>query len=372
MTARAYQPGQHPDLPPPKGMSGPLVWLRANLFSSWLNTGLTLAALALLAGAIPAVIQWAVLAADVDGTSRQDCDTAGACWAVIAERWRLFVFGFFPQDEIWRPALAMALLPIAAVPLLYAELPHRRVLMWGTIAYPVLAAWLLGGGLGLPEIEMRQWTGFVLTLVIGVTGIAASLPIGILLALGRQSDLPVVRTVCIAFIETVRGVPLITVLFFSSVMLPLFLPDGVSLDKLVRALIVVALFASAYMAEVIRGGLQAIPAGQIEAARALGLGYWRTMGLVVLPQALRISIPGIVNTFIGLFKDTSLVTTIGLLDLVGMADATLTDQNWLGLRMEVYLFVALIFWVVCFSMSRYSVWLEGRLDRDPAAARGGP
>ena len=197
---RAYPPGQHPDLPPPPGVTGPAAWLRAHLFASWFDTVLTLAAAALIVLAAVPFFNWAVTTADFSGASRLDCTSEGACWAVVAERWRLFLFGFFPSGEIWRPALAIVLLPVAATPLLYADMPYRDRFLWGTLAYPFLAAWLLGGGFGLEAVAMGQWTGFVLTLVIGVSGIAASLPIGILLALARQSDLPVIRVVSIAFI----------------------------------------------------------------------------------------------------------------------------------------------------------------------------
>jgi len=231
----------------------------------------------------------------------------------------------------------------------------------GLIAALIVAPVLLGGGVaGLGVVETRQWGGMMLTVVVTVYGLAAAFPLGVLLALGRRSELPMVRAVSVAFIELWRGVPLITVLFMSSVMLPLFLPEGVEMNKLVRALVGVALFAAAYMAEVVRGGLQAIPPGQYEAAAALGLGYWRTMGLVVLPQALRHVVPGIANTFIALFKDTTLVLVIGLFDFLGVIQAALTDTEWLGFAPEGYVFAAAVYWVVCFSMSRFSQRLERR------------
>jgi len=228
--------------------------------------------------------------------------------------------------------------------------------------YPFIAYYLwLGDGFGLTFVETAKWGGLFLTLVVAGTGIAASLPIGILFALGRRSDMPAIRSVSIAFIELWRGVPLITVLFMSSVMLPLFLPEGVNFDKLLRALIGVALFSAAYMAEVVRGGLQAIPKGQYEAAAAMGLGYWKMMRLVILPQALKLVIPGIVNTFIGLFKDTTLVLIIGLFDLLGIVQAATTDPQWLGMAVEGYIFTAFVFWIFCFSMSRYSMYIERKL-----------
>ena len=231
------------------------------------------------------------------------------------------------------------------------------------LLYPLLAFWLLHGGFfGLEEVPTSRWGGLMLTLVIAAVGIAGALPLGILLALGRRSDLPAIRVLCVTFIEFWRGVPLITVLFMSSVMLPLFLPEGLSFDKLVRALIGVILFQSAYIAEVVRGGLQAIPKGQYEAAAAMGLGYWRMMGLVILPQALKLVIPGIVNTFIALFKDTSLVIIIGLFDLLNSIKQATSDPAWIGMATEGYVFAALVFWIFCFGMSRYSMRLERRLD----------
>ena len=231
------------------------------------------------------------------------------------------------------------------------------------VIYPVIAFYLLhGGAFGLSTVATSQWGGLMLTLVIATVGIAGALPLGILLALGRRSNMPAVRVVCVTFIEFWRGVPLITVLFMSSVMLPLFMPEGMNFDKLLRALIGVILFQSAYIAEVVRGGMQAIPKGQYEAAAAMGLGYWRAMGLVILPQALKMVIPGIVNTFIALFKDTSLVIIIGLFDLLNSVKQATADPSWLGMATEGYVFAALVFWIFCFGMSRYSMHLERKLD----------
>ncbi len=356
-----YVRGEHPDLPPPREMSGAVGWMRNNLFSSLPNTLATLISLLVLYWIGKGILTWAFLDADFVGQSARDCNSDGACWALVTTRWQQFMFGFYPTAELWRPILAFALLCFAVMPWLREDMAARRTAMKLSLLFPIIAFVLLAGGLGLEKVETSQWGGLMLTLVVGVSGITASLPLGILLALGRQSDLPVIKSLSVAFIELIRGVPLITVLFMASVMLPLFLPEGVTLDKLLRALIMVALFAAAYMAEVIRGGLQAIPKGQIEAAQALGLGYWRTMILIVLPQALRIVIPGIVNTFIGLFKDTTLVAIIGLFDLLGIAQNALTTTAWQGLFIEAAVFVAAVFWVFCFSMSRYSQKLEQRL-----------
>ncbi len=225
--------------------------------------------------------------------------------------------------------------------------------------YPVLGFYMLVGGvLGLPLVETHFWGGLFLTLVVAGTGMATALPIGILLALGRRSELPVIKTVCIAFIEFVRGVPLVSVLFMASVMFPLFLPENVTFNKLLRALVGIAFFYAAYMAEVIRGGLQAIPKGQYEAAKALGWAYWKMMTVIILPQTLRLVIPGLANNFLSLFKDTTLVAVIGLLDLLGIAKAAMADSEWLGFTKEAYVFAAIVFWVFCFAISRYSVHLE--------------
>jgi len=358
-----YEPGSHPNLPPPPGSVGPIAWMRENLFSSWLNAALTLLSLFVVVVIVPPIADWAYFSATFEGTSREACTaTSGACWAVVTSRWDQFFYGLYPQAETWRLNLAFVGLLIAVTPWLVPNTPFRRPLVLFSFAFPFIAAWLLRGGFGLEEVHTGRWGGFSLTLVIGVTGIVASLPLGILLALGRQSNLPVISWLSIAFIETVRGVPLIMFLFMASNMLNLFLPSGVQFDLLLRALIAVTLFSAAYMAEVVRGGLQAIPKGQMEAAQAMGLSYWQAMIFIILPQALRIVIPGIVNSFIALFKDTSLVAIIGLFDLLNMAKAIVTDTDWQGLSIEVYAFAALVYWIVCFSMSRYSIWLEGRLD----------
>lgn len=353
-----------PSLPPPRLSVGVVGWLRANLFSNWFNTLLTLLAIYLVWLIVPPLLQWAVFQADWTGTTRADCTNDGACWVFIKERIDQFMYGFYPEELRWRVDLTVWLAVIGAAPLFVPMMPRKA--LYGLVflvAYPLLAFWLLHGGfLGLSEVETSQWGGLMLTLVIAAVGIAGALPLGILLALGRRSKMPAIRVICVTFIEFWRGVPLITVLFMSSVMLPLFLPEGLSFDKLLRALIGVILFQSAYIAEVVRGGLQAIPKGQYEAAAAMGLGYWRMMGLVILPQALKLVIPGIVNTFIALFKDTSLVIIIGLFDLLNSIKQATTDPAWLGMATEGYVFAALVFWIFCFGMSRYSMRLERKLD----------
>ena len=346
---------------PPVASAGLIGWLRQNLFSSVSNTILTLVSVYLLSLAIPAILDWAFLSSQVSGNTRFDCKVEGACWAWLDQRFGQFLFGFYPEGERWRVILAFILLFPALIPWLTQGVPGQRYLRWFSVAYPAIATILLAGGLGLQEIPTDKFGGFMLNLIVGLSGIVLSLPVGILLALGRQSKLPLIRWFSIGFIEAIRGVPLITLLFVSNILLPIFLPPDMTLDSIVRVIIMVTAFASAYMAEVIRGGLQAIPSGQYEAAHAMGLNYWKSMRLIVLPQALRISIPGIVNTFIGLFKDTTLVIVIGLFDILGIANAMVSNPDWLGLSTETYVFVAVFFFAVCFSMSRYSMWLERRL-----------
>ncbi|MFQ5567725.1 MAG: amino acid ABC transporter permease, partial [Paracoccaceae bacterium] len=287
-----------------------------------------------------------------------------ACWAVINERFNQFLFGFYPAELYWRPVLAFVLLGVALVPVLFDNVPFRNYGLMYAAVYPVIAFFLLWGGLGLQPVESAQMGGFLLAITIGVIGIAASLPIGILLALGRQSSMFFIKTICVVFIEFIRGVPLITLLFVASVVLNYFLPPGTSFDLILRVVIMVTLFASAYMAEVIRGGLAALPTGQYEAADSLGLNYWKSTRLIIMPQALKVSIPGIVNTFIGLFKDTTLVSVIGLFDPVGLLNPIRATAEWNGILWELYLFVAVFFWIFCFSMSRYSMYLERKLKTD--------
>jgi len=358
-----YTVGQHPDLPAPITTTGVIGWARLNLFATIPNAILTVLAVLLLLWLIPPVIDWAFISADWSGQTREDCTREGACWVFIKVWFRQLMYGRYPVEEIWRINLAYVI-AIAAGILLFV--PGLRGKPWIglflLVGFPIIAFYLfVGDSFGLPGVETPLWGGMFLTLVIAGVGIVASLPIGVVLALGRRSNMPVVRALCIAFIELWRGVPLITVLFMASVMFPLFLPEGVNFDKLIRALLGVMFFSSAYMAEVIRGGLQALPKGQYEAAQALGLSYWKMMGLVILPQALKLVIPGIVNTFIGLFKDTVLVLIIGLFDFLGMVQLAGTNPDWLGFAIEGYVFAAFGFWIFCFGMSRYSQHLEKKL-----------
>lgn len=353
----------HSVLRPPPATVGAIGWMRKNLFSSPLNSILTLlAAYVALSVALP-IISWAFINADWRGDSREACDSGGACWVFIRVRFGQFIYGFYPEAERWRVNAAFLLIIATAAPLFIESFrPKTLVTVFLFTGIPAIVFALFYGGIGgLLLVETHQWGGLMLTLILAAVGITAALPIGILLALGRRSDMVVIRTLCVTFIEFWRGVPLITVLFMASVMLPLFLPEGVSIDKLLRALIGIVLFQSAYMAEVVRGGLNAIPRGQTEAAQSLGLGYWRMMGLIVLPQALKLVIPGIVNTFIALFKDTTLVLIIGLFDLLAIIQAAFSDARWLGYSHEGYVFAALCFWIFCFSMSRFSQRLERKL-----------
>ncbi|SDT93019.1 amino acid ABC transporter membrane protein 2, PAAT family [Pseudomonas pohangensis] len=353
-----------PDQPAPLMSVGVLAWLRNNLFSNWFNTLLTLTAIYLVWLIIPPVLNWAFLDANWSGSTRADCTGEGACWVFIRTRFDQFMYGFYPEALRWRVDLTLALAILGAAPLFVRWMPRKIIYGAGfLLLYPLIAYALLHGGFfDMEVVRSSRWGGLMLTLVIAAVGISGALPLGIMLALGRRSDMPAIRVLCVTFIEFWRGVPLITVLFMSSVMLPLFLPEGMNFDKLIRALIGVILFQSAYVAEVVRGGLQAIPKGQYEAAAAMGLGYWRMMGLVILPQALKLVIPGIVNTFIALFKDTSLVIIIGLFDLLNSIKQATTDPAWLGMATEGYVFAALVFWIFCFGMSRYSMRIERKLD----------
>ncbi len=353
-----------PDLPPPANTRGIMGWLLKNLFNSPLNTILTFIIAYFVCRGFVAVFDWAILDANWIGTTRDACTKDGACWPFISVRFEQFMFGFYPESELWRPKLFFASLAILVALLAYDKTPKRAwIFLFGITVYPFLTAELLEGSLfGLPIVETHKWGGLLITLVIALVGIVASLPIGILLALGRRSEMPIIRSLSTVYIEVWRGVPLITVLFMASVMLPLFLSHGTEANKLVRALIGVVMFSSAYMAEVVRGGLQAIPKGQYEAADALGLSYSKKIILIIMPQALKITIPSIVNTFLGLFKDTSLVLIIGMFDVLGIGQAANTDPAWLGFATESYVFVALVFWIFCFGISRYSIWLENKLN----------
>ncbi|WP_417413170.1 amino acid ABC transporter permease [Hoeflea sp.] len=358
---------ESPTMAAPVSTGGVAGWLKVNLFATPRDTVLTILTFLFLLWIVPPIIDWAFISAVWTGESREAClaPGTGACWAFVEAKFGQFIYGRYPIDERWRVNLSGILLIIGLVPIAIPSVPYKREnALYLLVVFPVLAFILLTGQFGLEPVETPLWGGLLVTLVVAIVGIVVSFPLGILLALGRRSEMPIVKMFSVIFIEFWRGVPLITVLFMSSVMLPLFLPDGVSFDKLLRALIGVALFSSAYMAEVIRGGLQAIPKGQYEAANAMALTFWQGTRLVIMPQALKLVIPGIVNTFIGLFKDTSLVLIIGLFDLLGIVQQNMNDQNWISPATPAtgFVFAAFIFFIFCFSMSRYSAYMERRLD----------
>ena len=421
---------------PPTSEVGFVGWMRANLFSSWFNSALTLVSLYFVIKILAFLLPW-IFSPTWNAGSLNECREilhamgksghfAGACWGVINERWEQLLFGFYPNgsaegssDLRWRPILSFVLLAVALAPILFAESVPRK-LIWFSAAFPFIFPWLLWGGtiwppilaaagfvigylvfkflasiagelvgmivgvlaaivwwlfligpiggalasilpIGLEPVISRDFGGFTLSITIGVVAIGCSLPIGIVLALGRQSDLLIVKAICVGFIEFIRGVPLITLLFVASTLLNIFLPPGTNFDIILRVMIMATLFSAAYMAETIRGGLAALPKGQYEGADSLGLDYWQSQRLIIMPQALKISIPGIVSNFIGLFKDTVLVSVIGLLDPLGLSQGIRSDANWNGIVWEIYGFIALIFFIFCFGMSRYSMYLERKL-----------
>ena len=368
---------------PPIFQIGAILWLRTNLFSSWVNGLLTLASLYLLYISIPPLLDWMVLSANFNfGTvnilgfeikfsevmaDNQNCGREAACWPYIYEKLYMYIYGFYPREESWRPDTVYGLtaLLFVIVRLVRNYKYKNRVILSLIVAYPIVSYILLAGGFGLlPVVETHRWGGLLLTLVIASVGIIVSFPIGVVLALGRRSNLRVIKLFSTLFIEFIRAVPLITILFMASFVLPLFLESGNNFDKLLRALIGIALFQSAYFAEVVRGGLQAIPKGQYEAADAIGLSYLQKNALIILPQALKISIPNIVGSSISLFKDTTLVLIIGLMDMLAMVNMTSQDPYWLGRETEGYVFVTMVMWVILYSMSRYSRKLEIRFNTE--------
>ncbi len=335
-------------------------WVRANLFGSWPETLATLLILWLLWKTLPPFIDWAFLDAVWQPDAKACRAAEGACWGFIAEKHRFILFGTYPYEQHWRPGLASAILiglwVFSAIRLFWR---WWLALVW-LFGLTVIGVLMWGGVLGLPYVENERWGGLILTLLLTTFGLAIAFPLSILLALGRRSDMPVIRGLCVGYIELVRGVPLISLLFMASVMLPLFLPSGVTIDKLLRAQIAMILFAAAYLAEVVRGGLQAIPRGQYDAAHALALPFWRRTCLIILPQALRISVPPLMNTFIAFFKDTSLVLIIGLFDLLSTIKISLSEPAWIGYGVEAYVFASLVYFAFCYAMSRYSRSFEHR------------
>jgi general L-amino acid transport system permease protein len=388
-----------PTLLAPSSTKGPIAWMRNNLISSPLNIILTLISIYIVYLIIPPMIKFFFIDAVWSGADRDAClpekvgRPVGACWAYVADRVNYFIYASYPVDQRWRVNISFVLFALGVVWMLWLKpkkpiLPHysdemkqdllrennaiRFLMPWRGFGFfyffvgmPLIVYFLLTGSdkLGLMPVSTNYWGGILVTLVVASVGIVFSLPIGILLALGRRSEMRAVKLFCVIFIEFVRGVPLITVLFMANTMMPFFLPEGVSIDRLLRALVGVAMFASAYMAEIIRGGLQAMPKGQFEGAMSVGLSYWQMMRLIILPQALKIVIPGIVNTFIGLFKDTTLVFIVGLFDLLKTIEATLVDPTWSTptTRNSGYAFAAIFYFICCWGMSRYSLAIEQRL-----------
>ena len=348
---------------PPSAL-GWKAWAKANLFGSASDTVLTLLILVALVVLVPRALEWTWIHAVFERNADlcQQARGVGACWGVVAEKYRVILFGRYPFEEQWRPLVASAVLVVLLVVSCLRAFWRPALAVAWVVVYAFFFALMLGGFAGLTPVETARWGGLPLTLLLASVSLVVAFPLAILLALGRQSDLPAIRTLCVVFVEFVRGVPLISVLFMASFILPLFMPQGTKIDVLARVLIGMTLFTAAYLAEVIRGGLQALPKGQVEAAHSLGLTYWQIQRMIVLPQALRLVVPAIVNTFIGAFKDTSLVTIVSLYDLTGAVQLALGDADWRKFFIEGQLFVAAIYFIACFAMSRYSQWLESHLN----------
>jgi general L-amino acid transport system permease protein len=416
-------PGERRQLAPPIVETGALGWMRKNLFSSWGNGITTLVLIVAVAWILSNFLHWAVFTAVFDAKSGAECRGHGACWALIREKYRYIFFGSFPYEQHWRPLFAVITMLAMLILSSDRRMWNKRLiaiwaigsfitflLMFGEINISIsliLFVALAAGGLGMilrgsiaPPAELNGWRalaaigavglvlrivgvlpawslaiapfsyvetglwgGIPVTIILATYGLLFAFPFGILLALGRRSNLPLIKGLCVGFIELIRGVPLISLLIMASVMLPLFLPSGMNIDKFLRAQVAVILFAGAYIAEIIRGGLQSLPKGQFEAADAMGLNYVQKTTLIILPQALRVVIPPLINTFIGFFKDTSLVLIIGIFDFLNTANQALVDPNWAGFPGEVYLFAAFVYFCFCYSMSRYSKYLEIELNK---------
>jgi general L-amino acid transport system permease protein len=352
----------------PLSQVGLMGWLRANLFSSWINSAVTLLLLYFVVRWAIVFVEWGILNAvwsvpDNQTLACRDLKGTGACWAVIAEKHRFILFGTYPFEEHWRPAICVLLfIGLYVVSAMRRFWRKELAVVWAAVL-TLIGVLMWGGVFGLSYVPQERWGGLPITLILATFGLAFAFPLSILVALGRRSSLPAIKALCVLYVELIRGVPLISLLFMASVMFPLFLPEGMNIDKLLRAQIAIILFAGAYLAEVVRGGLQALPKGQYEAADALGLSYWQKTGFIILPQALRLVIPPLVNTFIGFFKDTSLVLIIGIFDLLTAGKTAIIEPAWQGFGVEVYLTVGAIYFVFCFAMSKYSQNLEAELNR---------
>ena len=363
MSTSAYQP--IPPRPAPRDTEGVLAWLRSNLFADWKTATGTVVLGALLLCVVPQLLNWAVLQAvwAPDLKACRAVEGQGACWGVITEKYRVIIFGRYPFEQQWRPLVATLLM--LAMLVASCTRPFWKpwlAALWAVVlvAFMVL---MYGNVLGLARVETDRWGGLPLTILLSSLSIVMAFPIALVVALGRRSDLPAIRAFCTIYVELIRGVPLISVLFMASFMFPLFMPQGLTIDVLIRVLVGITLFAAAYLAEVIRGGLQAVPKGQIEAAATLGLSYWQTQRKIVLPQALAMVVPSIVNSFISIFKDTSLVSIVSLYDLTGALDLAIqADANWKPFKLQGYIFIALIYFLFCYAMSRYSQWVEKQVN----------
>jgi general L-amino acid transport system permease protein len=352
----------------PLSQIGLVGWLRANLFSSWINTAVTLVVLYFVVRWAIGFVEWGVLNAvwsvpDNQTQACRDLKGTGACWAVITEKHRFILFGTYPYEEHWRPALVCLLFVGLYIVSAMRRFWRKELALVWVATLTVIGVLMWGGVFGLSYVPQERWGGLPITLILATFGLAFAFPLSVLVALGRRSRLPAIKAICVLYVELIRGVPLISLLFMASVMFPLFLPEGMNIDKLLRAQIAIILFAGAYLAEVVRGGLQALPKGQYEAADALGLSYWQKTGFIILPQALRLVIPPLVNTFIGFFKDTSLVLIIGIFDLLTAGKTAIIEPAWQGFGVEVYLTIGAIYFVFCFAMSKYSQNLEAELNR---------
>ncbi len=362
MSQQSITPPQKEILKPPVSQVGVWGWIRQNLFSNWYNSVLTLLTMFVLWKVVPALVQWAFIDSLWFSSSDACRDIDGACWSIIPNNITFILFGFFPEGQHWRPITAIILLLSLAFYSKSSRHWNKSLAVIWTVGLVTMGILMYGGVFGLPVVETALWSGLPLTLMLSLFGMVAAYPLGILLALGRRSRMPAIKSLCVIYIELIRGVPLISLLFMSSVMFPLFLPEGVTIDKILRAQVAIIMFTAAYIAEVVRGGLQAIPKGQYEAADSLGLNYGKAMRLIILPQALKIVIPPSVGILISAFKDTSLVVIIALYDLLKTTQTTLSNPDWMGFSTEAYIFLAIIYFVCCYAMSSYSRKLEKVLD----------